>query len=111
MSSLAPRTAFADPAGSATNDPWTRPHPNEPSAPGLPDPNRLPGSTNGTGIIVEPPTNFADARDYPYGMVIRPPKIDQGILIEPSAIQGSLRAVGRGFQDALGAIGKMFQQH
>jgi len=105
---FAPLVAAAD---SSANDPWTHPRRVEPNVVQPPDPNRVPGTTNGTGVIITPPSSFPDAREYPLGMVIRPPVVDPDMVVAPGSIAESLRSFGRGFAVALGAVGQLLQQH
>ena len=98
-----PALAMADP-------PPTKP--SEPKAVVVPDPNRLPSATPGTGIVIAPPADFKDARDYPLGMVMRPPNIhDDAIWIAPDRLGNSVRHFGLRLRDAIGELGKLFEQH
>jgi hypothetical protein len=101
----------------AVADPPTLPRRSEPivTAPRLDphDTSRVPGVTgDAAGIVIAPPTDFKDGRDYPLGMVMRPPNIhDDGIWIAPDQLRSSVRRFGLHLQDAIGELGKLFEQH
>jgi hypothetical protein len=96
-----PALAMADPPRSP-----------EPNVVVVPDPNRLPGATPGTGVVIAPPADFPDARDYPRGMVIRPDYHgDDAFVIAPGKLAETARGVGRYLQDAFGVLRHLFEQH
>jgi hypothetical protein len=77
------------------------------------DMSRVPNVTGqAAGIVIAPPADFKDARDYPLGMVIRPPDIhDDAFVISSGTIAESVRGFGRRLQDAIGELGKLFERH
>ena len=77
------------------------------------DQRRVPNVTGeASGIVIVPPADFKDARDYPLGMVMRPPDPhDDGIWIRPDQLSSSVRRFGQSLQDAVGALGRLFEQH